>query len=75
VTKTVDVCDKSEDLGYATLLFKQVKESNEYLYKAMIRAYAHNEVYKGDTKTKAVHHTFNFFYLKLIFFIVLICLY
>ncbi|KAJ6915052.1 hypothetical protein NC651_017126 [Populus alba x Populus x berolinensis] len=44
----VDVCDKSEDLGYATLLFKQVKESNEYLYNAMIRAYAHNvEVFDG----------------------------
>jgi len=47
VTKMVDVCDKSEDLGYATLLFKQVKESNEYLYNAMIRAHAHNEVYRG----------------------------
>lgn len=46
-TKTVDVCDKSEDLGYATVLFKQVKESNEYLYNAMIRACAHNEVYMG----------------------------
>ncbi|KAG6770656.1 hypothetical protein POTOM_026345 [Populus tomentosa] len=44
----VDVCDKSEDLGDATLLFKQAKESNEYLYNAMIRAYAHNEVYRGD---------------------------
>ncbi|KAJ6924635.1 hypothetical protein NC652_017794 [Populus alba x Populus x berolinensis] len=44
----VDVCGKSENLGYATLLSKQVKESNEYLYNAMIRAYAHNvEVFDG----------------------------
>ncbi|KAJ6354569.1 hypothetical protein OIU77_005221 [Salix suchowensis] len=41
----VDVCDKSEDLGYASLLFNQVKEPNGYLYNAMIRAYTHNEGY------------------------------
>ncbi|KAJ6758496.1 hypothetical protein OIU74_025201 [Salix koriyanagi] len=45
VTKMVDVCDKSEDLGYASLLFNQVKEPNGYLYNAMIRAYTHNEGY------------------------------
>jgi pentatricopeptide repeat protein len=45
VTKMVDVCDKTEDLGYASLLFKQVKEPNGYLYNAMIRAHTHNKVY------------------------------
>ncbi|KAF9662196.1 hypothetical protein SADUNF_Sadunf18G0028100 [Salix dunnii] len=45
VTKMIDVCDKCEDLGYASLLFNQVKEPNGYLYNAMIRAYTHNEGY------------------------------
>ncbi|KAJ6674080.1 REPEAT-CONTAINING PROTEIN putative-RELATED [Salix viminalis] len=41
VTKMVDVCDKSEDLGYASLLFNQVKEPNGTIvsWTAMISGY------------------------------------
>lgn len=45
VTKMVDVCDNSGNLGYASLLFKQVLEPNVFLFNAMIRAYTHHQMY------------------------------
>ncbi|KAK9211066.1 hypothetical protein WN943_000439 [Citrus x changshan-huyou] len=45
VTKMIDVCNSGGDLAYASLLFKQVKEPNVFLYNAMIRAYTNNHLY------------------------------
>ncbi|VVA14886.1 PREDICTED: pentatricopeptide repeat-containing [Prunus dulcis] len=45
VTKMVDVCDNSGNLGYARLLFKQVLEPNVFLFNAIIRAYTHHQMY------------------------------
>ncbi|ESQ50434.1 hypothetical protein EUTSA_v10001958mg [Eutrema salsugineum] len=46
VTKMVDVCDKIGDMECATRLFKQVANPNVFLYNSIIRAYAHNSLYR-----------------------------
>ncbi|EEF45931.1 pentatricopeptide repeat-containing protein, putative [Ricinus communis] len=45
VTKMIDVCDRNEDMDYASFLFKEVIDPNAYLYNAMIRACTHNSMY------------------------------
>ncbi|XP_050227797.1 pentatricopeptide repeat-containing protein At2g20540 [Mercurialis annua] len=46
VTKMVDVCDKNEDMNYASSLFKGATDPSSFLYNAMIRAYTHNSMYR-----------------------------
>ncbi|XP_009766198.1 pentatricopeptide repeat-containing protein At2g20540-like [Nicotiana tabacum] len=45
VTKMVEICDKLGEVDYASLLFKQVEEPNNYLYNCMIRAYTNRQRY------------------------------
>ncbi|KAK2983091.1 hypothetical protein RJ640_022577 [Escallonia rubra] len=42
VTKMVDTCDSNGEIQYASLLFNEVVEPNNFLYNAMIRAYTHS---------------------------------
>lgn len=44
-TKMIDVCDRCRDVGYASLLFRNVVDPNVFLFNAIIRAYAHNFMY------------------------------
>lgn len=41
----VDVCDKTGQVEYASLLFQQVVQRNVFLYNAIIKAYANNSRY------------------------------
>ncbi|KAK3000032.1 hypothetical protein RJ639_024335 [Escallonia herrerae] len=42
VTKMVDICDSNGKIQYASLLFNDLAEPNNFLYNAMIRAYTHS---------------------------------
>ncbi|CAK9164518.1 unnamed protein product [Ilex paraguariensis] len=46
VTKMVDICDQSGEIDYASLLFKQLAEPNNFVYNAVIRTYTHNHMYE-----------------------------
>lgn len=45
LTKMVDVCDKTGQVEYATLLFQQVAQRNVFLYNSIIKLYANNSRY------------------------------
>lgn len=43
VTKMVDICHQNGGIKYASLLFRQVLEPNNFLCNAMIRSYSHDK--------------------------------